>query len=56
MALKIKGNYPDGDTWLGTSGWRSYSVSGEWPVSDHGTSLNEPQASLGVTKQEKGVQ
>lgn len=34
-----KGKYPDGDTWLGTSGWRSYSVSGEWPGSYHGTSL-----------------
>ncbi|XP_071357071.1 serine-aspartate repeat-containing protein D [Trachinotus anak] len=39
MALKVRGKYPDGDTWLGTNGWRSYSVPGEWPVSYHGTSL-----------------
>ncbi|XP_074469215.1 uncharacterized protein LOC141754202 [Sebastes fasciatus] len=39
MALKVKGTYPDGDTWLGTNGWRSDSVPGEWPVSYHGTSL-----------------
>lgn len=39
MALKVKGKYPDGDTWLGTDGWRSHSVPGEWPVSYHGTSL-----------------
>ncbi|XP_073319758.1 uncharacterized protein [Pagrus major] len=39
MALKVKGKYPDGDTWLGTKGWRSHSVPGEWPVSYHGTSL-----------------
>ncbi|XP_071060842.1 uncharacterized protein [Pseudochaenichthys georgianus] len=40
MALKVKGKYPDGDTWLGTKGWRSHSVAGEWPVSYHGTSLD----------------
>ncbi len=40
MALKVKGKYPDGDTWLGTKGWRSHSVPGEWPVSYHGTSLD----------------
>lgn len=39
MALKVKGKYPDGDTWLGTDGWRSHSVPGEWPVSYHGTGL-----------------
>ena len=40
MALKVKGKYPDGDTWLGTKGWRSHSAPGEWPVSYHGTSLD----------------
>ncbi|KAK5855337.1 hypothetical protein PBY51_005443 [Eleginops maclovinus] len=40
MALKVKGKYPDGDTWLGPDGWRSHSVPGEWPVSYHGTSLD----------------
>ena len=40
MALKVKGKYPDGDTWLGTKGWRNHSVPGEWPVSYHGTSLD----------------
>ncbi|XP_031179018.1 uncharacterized protein LOC116066935 [Sander lucioperca] len=40
MALKVKGKYPDGNTWLGTKGWRSHSVPGEWPVSYHGTSLD----------------
>lgn len=38
MALKVRGKYPDGDTWLGPDGWRSHSVAGEWPVSYHGTS------------------
>ncbi|KAK5883923.1 hypothetical protein CesoFtcFv8_020197 [Champsocephalus esox] len=40
MALKVKGKYPDGDTWLGPDGWRSHSVPGEWPASYHGTSLD----------------
>ncbi|XP_051246431.1 aspartate and glycine-rich protein-like [Dicentrarchus labrax] len=40
MALRVKGKYPDGDTWLGPDGWRSHSVPGEWPVSYHGTSLD----------------
>ncbi|KAK9526152.1 hypothetical protein VZT92_014867 [Zoarces viviparus] len=40
LALKVKGRYPDGDAWLGTEGWRSHSVPGEWPVSYHGTSLD----------------
>lgn len=40
MALKVRGKYLDGDAWLGTDGWRSHSVSGEWPVSYHGTSLD----------------
>uniref|UniRef100_A0A096MCF3 PARP catalytic domain-containing protein n=1 Tax=Poecilia formosa TaxID=48698 RepID=A0A096MCF3_POEFO len=39
MALKVKGKYPEGDAWLGTNGWRSNSVPGEWPVSYHGTGL-----------------
>uniref|UniRef100_UPI0037E9368A uncharacterized protein n=1 Tax=Semicossyphus pulcher TaxID=241346 RepID=UPI0037E9368A len=39
IALKVKGKYPDGDTWLGDKRWRSHSVPGEWPVSYHGTSL-----------------
>lgn len=39
IALKVKGKYPDGDAWLGTNGWRSNSVPGEWPVSYHGTTL-----------------
>ncbi|XP_075968775.1 uncharacterized protein LOC142971920 [Anarhichas minor] len=40
MALKVKDRYPDGDAWLGTEGWRSHSVPGEWPVSYHGTGLD----------------
>ncbi|XP_028285746.1 uncharacterized protein LOC114451387 [Parambassis ranga] len=40
MALKVRGKYPDGDTWLGPNGWRSHSAPGEWPVSYHGTSLD----------------
>lgn len=40
IALKVRGKYPGGDTWLGTNGWRSDSVPGEWPVSYHGTSLD----------------
>ncbi|XP_063048832.1 uncharacterized protein LOC134460005 [Engraulis encrasicolus] len=37
VALKVRGKYPDGDTWLGTDGWRSESCEGEWPVAFHGT-------------------
>lgn len=43
MALKVWDKYPDGNTWLGTGGWRDYSVSGEWPVSYHGTSIQGAQ-------------
>ncbi|XP_073726169.1 uncharacterized protein [Misgurnus anguillicaudatus] len=39
FALKVLNKYPDGNTWLGTDGWRSHSVAGEWPVSYHGTSI-----------------
>lgn len=37
FALKVLNKYPDGNAWLGTGGWRNDSVSGEWPVSYHGT-------------------
>lgn len=40
IALKVRNKYPDGNTWLGTGGWRSHSVAGEWPVSYHGTSVD----------------
>ncbi|RXN22300.1 hypothetical protein ROHU_021056 [Labeo rohita] len=39
FALKVRNKYPDGNAWLGTRGWRSRSVPGEWPVSYHGTGL-----------------
>ncbi|XP_067252973.1 uncharacterized protein [Chanodichthys erythropterus] len=39
IALKVLDKYPDGNAWLGTDGWRSHSVDGEWPVSYHGTSM-----------------
>ncbi len=39
FALKVRDKYPDGNAWLGTYGWRSRSVPGEWPVSYHGTDL-----------------
>ncbi|XP_073678500.1 uncharacterized protein [Garra rufa] len=39
FALKVRDKYPDGNAWLGTDGWRSRSVPGEWPVSYHGTGL-----------------
>ncbi|XP_067314390.1 uncharacterized protein [Pseudorasbora parva] len=39
FALKVLDKYPDGNAWLGTDGWRSHSVAGEWPVSYHGTSV-----------------
>ncbi len=39
FALKVRDKYPDGNAWLGTLGWRSRSVPGEWPVSYHGTDL-----------------
>ncbi|XP_073726168.1 uncharacterized protein [Misgurnus anguillicaudatus] len=39
FALKVLNKYPDGNTWLGTDGWRSHSVAGEWPVSYHGTTI-----------------
>lgn len=39
FALRVRDKYPDGNAWLGTGGWRSHSVPGEWPVSYHGTDL-----------------
>lgn len=39
FALKVKDKYPDGNAWLGSVHWRSYSEAGEWPVSFHGTSI-----------------
>lgn len=47
FALNVLDKYPDGNTWLGTDGWRSHSVTGEWPVSYHGTSI---QGATGVVK------
>lgn len=43
FALKVRDKYPDGNAWLGTDGWRSRSVPGEWPVSYHGTGLEGAQ-------------
>ncbi|KAK7144327.1 hypothetical protein R3I94_010671 [Phoxinus phoxinus] len=40
IALKVRNKYPNGNAWLGTNGWRSHSVAGEWPVSYHGTSVD----------------
>ncbi|CAI5641795.1 unnamed protein product [Oreochromis niloticus] len=39
FALKVLDKY-DGNEWLGTAGYRTRSVSGEWPVSYHGTSYD----------------
>ncbi|KAI4888483.1 hypothetical protein NFI96_000279 [Prochilodus magdalenae] len=47
FALKVKDKYPDGNAWLGTDGWRSHSSPGEWPVSFHGTSIDEAR---GITR------
>ncbi len=44
IAIKVLDKYPDGNAWLGTDGWRSYSVDCEWPVSYHGTSMNSAKA------------
>ncbi|KAL1250709.1 hypothetical protein QQF64_018505 [Cirrhinus molitorella] len=44
IAIKVLDKYPDGNAWLGTDGWRSYSVGGEWPVSYHGTSMSNVKA------------
>ncbi|KAI2665146.1 hypothetical protein ROHU_024522 [Labeo rohita] len=44
IAIKVLDKYPDGNAWLGTDGWRSYSVDGEWPVSYHGTGMNSAKA------------
>uniref|UniRef100_UPI003AABAB8F uncharacterized protein n=1 Tax=Centroberyx gerrardi TaxID=166262 RepID=UPI003AABAB8F len=38
FAIKVLGKYSDGNTWLGNSNRSTQSVSGEWPVSYHGTS------------------
>lgn len=43
FALKVQDKYPGGNAWLGTGGWRSRSVPGEWPVSYHGTGLKEAE-------------
>jgi hypothetical protein len=37
-AVKVLGKYED-DIWLGQGGWRSGSSRGEWPVSYHGTKI-----------------
>ncbi|XP_067314389.1 uncharacterized protein [Pseudorasbora parva] len=47
FALKVLDKYPDGNAWLGTDGWRSHSVAGEWPMSYHGTSV---QGATGIVK------
>ena len=47
FALKVLDKYPDGNTWLGPNGWRSYSADGEWPVSFHGTSI---EGAKGITE------
>ncbi|KAI2645029.1 3,7-dimethylxanthine N-methyltransferase TCS1 [Labeo rohita] len=47
VAIKVLDKYPDGNAWLGTAGWRSYSVADEWPVSYHGTSMNSAKAIIG---------
>ncbi|KAL1273414.1 hypothetical protein QQF64_029276 [Cirrhinus molitorella] len=47
FALKVLNKYPDGNAWLGSDGWRSRSVPGEWPVSYHGTGL---QGAEGIIK------
>ncbi|KAL1273247.1 hypothetical protein QQF64_029109 [Cirrhinus molitorella] len=47
IALKVLNKYPDGNAWLGTDGWRSHSVAGEWPVSYHGTSI---EGATGIVK------
>ncbi|XP_026005617.1 uncharacterized protein LOC113010653 [Astatotilapia calliptera] len=39
FAIKVLDKY-DGNEWLGTAGYRTRSVSGEWPVSYHGTSYD----------------
>ncbi|KAL6455771.1 hypothetical protein MHYP_G00356220 [Metynnis hypsauchen] len=44
VALKVKNKYRDGNTWLGSDGWRSRSSTGEWPVSFHGTSIEGAKA------------
>ncbi|KAK9976860.1 hypothetical protein ABG768_018681 [Culter alburnus] len=46
IALKVLNKYTDGNTWLGTDGWRQDSVAGEWPVSYHGTSI---EGAIGIS-------
>ena len=38
-AIKVRGKYDD-DTWLGEDGIRTHACPGEWPVSYHGTEIN----------------
>ncbi|XP_068080789.1 uncharacterized protein [Danio rerio] len=47
FGLKVNNKYPDGNAWLGTDGWRSHSVAGEWPVSYHGTTV---EGATGIVK------
>ncbi|KAI4871472.1 hypothetical protein NFI96_008979, partial [Prochilodus magdalenae] len=47
FALRVRNKYPDGNTWLGSAGWRSHSSPGEWPVSFHGTSID---GARGITR------
>ncbi|KAL6455795.1 hypothetical protein MHYP_G00356460 [Metynnis hypsauchen] len=44
FALNVLDKYPDGNSWLGPIGWRDESVSGEWPVSFHGTGADGAKA------------
>lgn len=45
VALRVKGKYRD-DKWLGLNGFRTSDVSGEWPVSYHGTGKHEADSIL----------
>jgi len=46
IAIRVLDKYPDGNAWLGSGGWRSHSVKGEWPVSYYGTSMDNAQSTI----------
>lgn len=47
VAVKVLNKYTDGNTWLGTDGWRPNSGAGERPVSYHGTSIEGAEGICG---------
>ncbi|KAL0249179.1 hypothetical protein GEMRC1_004412 [Eukaryota sp. GEM-RC1] len=44
IAIKVIDRFNDGNSWLGSSGYRTNTDDGEWPVSYHGTCDNNAKS------------